>query len=614
MSTKKITRRQFLNYAGVAAGAATLAACSPSVVTQIVEQTEVVVQTQDVVQTSVIEVTPTPLPALVTIQGRTLPEDAAPLEKQIELSSGSEPSNLDVSRNLYNATICLNYGGEPLLRLDVDQQIVGALAESWTPAEDVSYWEFTIRQDAAWSDGTPITSDDWVFTAEHYVNPALGNPWAWFYYDIKGMMAYNLGTGPASDIGVVKVDDRVFRVYGQPNDANPKGAIPQIPALFTYQAVVACPKHKAEADPEHWADTIEGFVSSGQYMITSWKHNQQAVWQTHEFYNGPFKPGVQTVVQNFGTSSTNWWESWLNREVDIFSCSAANVAQISTDPTLNPLLHWWTDPATHYISFDTNIAPFDNLDFRMALARSVDRDTLCNNVLNGTATPAYAMLPPGFPANNPELKPIQSYDVEAAKASLVTAGYPDGVDPATGKPLEINFDIRASDGILPQYLQQEWQNNLGIVVNLVNYENAVWRDMRVKHTLGLFHNMYEYDYMDPANLLAAIWRSIPGPDGQTGWGSSQLPWNNADFDSLCDQAGGEADAAKRIQLYHAEKILVSDVGGIFLYWVLIFQIWWPYVTGWKPNKDGVVEFRYLDVARYYYYIRNDIDDWRKSEY
>ena len=166
--------------------------------------------------------------------------------------------------------------------------------------------------------------------------------------------------------------------------------------MMTYQAVVPCPKHKAEKDPEHWADTIEGFVSSGPYTITKWEHNVQSVWQTHKYYNGPFKPGVQTVVQNYGTASTNWFQSWLNKEVDIIQLGPAEVAQVRADPALNPLLHWWTDPATHYISFNVNIKPLDNLDLRMALARSIDRDILSYQVNNGTTIPASRIVAMSF--------------------------------------------------------------------------------------------------------------------------------------------------------------------------------------------------------------------------
>jgi oligopeptide transport system substrate-binding protein len=613
MTTKKITRREFLHFAGMAAGAATLAACAPQVITQVVQTTQqvVVTQQQQVVQTKVVEqlVTPTNPPAFVTIQGRPLPADAAPLEKQILLGSGAEPSHLDVSRDLFTAAMVMHFGVEPLVALDENQEIVGAEAESWKVSQGATYTEFTLRKDIAWSDGVPLTSDDWIFTFQHALDPKLANPFGYFYGDIKGAAAYNAGTGPVTDLGVIKVDDRTFQIWG----TNPA---PHIPALMTYQGVVPCPKHKAESNPEHWADTMEGFVASGPFTLTKWDHNVQMVWQTHKYYNGPFKPGFQTVVQTIGTANTNWWNAWLNKEVDIAAGLAPDqLAQVRSNPDLNALLHWWPDPKTDYISFNVNTKPYDNKDFRMALAKSIDRVTWCQQVLNNAFLPAYSMLPPGFPAYNADLKSIQDFDVAAAKALLEKAGFKDGIDPATNKPFKLTWTTRVADGNYPQFVQQQWQTNLGIEVVLDNKENAVWRQMRTDHKLDVFHNFYEYDFMDPANLLATIWHNVPGPKGETNWGSSQLPWHNADFDKLCDQAGTEADPVKRLQLYQqAEKILVEDAGGIFLLWTLIFQTWWPYVTGFKPNKAGVVEYRYLDMAITYPYIRNDVDTFRKSTY
>jgi len=124
--------------------------------------------------------------------------------------------------------------------------------------------------------------------------------------------------------------------------------------------------------------------------------------------------------------------------------------------------------------------------------------------------------------------------------------------------------------------------------------------------MKLFKSGYEYDYMDPANLLTQLWRSIDDI------GSRQHLWKNDKFDQLVTQAGTETDPQKRIQLFQdAERILVEDVGGIFLTHILIFQVWWPYITGFKPNKKGEVAYRYLDIARFQMYIRNDVDQWRK---
>jgi oligopeptide transport system substrate-binding protein len=374
---------------------------------------------------------------------------------------------------------------------------------------------------------------------------------------------------------------------------------------MTYQAMVCAPKHRAEKDPEHWADTVEGFVSSGPFKLVKWEHNQRLEWEINPYYNGPHKPGIQKVVQLMGTPQTNWFNVWLNKEIDIMAIlQPAELARVRSDPKLNPLLHWWTDPQTEFIIMDTHNPPFNNQKLRLALAKAIDREALCTRVMLGTTIPAQTMLPPDFPAYNPELESVQAYDVEKAKALLAEAGYPDGKD-ASGKQLELTFTSNGRDPKV-EFVKEQWETNLGIKVNIEVLENAVWREKRSKREMKLFKSGYEYDYMDPANLLTQLWRSIDDI------GSRQHLWKNDKFDELVTKAGTETDLQKRIQLFQeAERILVEDVGGIFLTHILIFQVWWPYITGIKPNRKGEVAYRYLDISRFQMYIRNDVDQWRK---
>ena len=88
-------------------------------------------------------------------------------------------------------------------------------------------------------------------------------------------------------------------------------------------------------------------------------------------------------------------------------------------------------------------------------------------------------------------------------------------------------------------------------------------------------------------------------------------WKNAAFDDLVTRAGREIDEPKRLDLYRqAEKVLVADVAGIFLTHQITHQVWYPYLSGFVPDKTGNVVFRYLDISRFQMYIRNDVDDWR----
>jgi oligopeptide transport system substrate-binding protein len=614
-TNKTVTRREFLKIAGMTAGAATLAACTPQVVTQIVQQTVVSQQTQIVQQTSVVQVqvTPTTPPAITTPQGRVLPADAASLDKQIYTGDGgAEPKFFDGVRDIYNqgGLLAIN---ETLIHNDENMVTVPSLAESWKPGPNTTYWEFTIQQGAIWSDDTPITSDDVVFTFAHLSNPALANPWVWFYFPIKGVSevsgggASTLITDPTTG-GVRKVDDRTVRLYGEGKSAD-GDPCPYMPALLSYQASVFVPKHIAEKDELHWADTGVGLVSGGPFLCTAWNHNVSIIYDINPKYNRPMKPGIQHEITPIIPTGFNGLNAWLNQEIDLLhAMSPAQVATVRADPKLNPLLHFFSNFQTEYMSLNTFMPPLDNLQVRQALSQSIDRDTLCNSVLNGTYTPAFSMLPPGFPAYNADLAPIQAFDVTAAQASLAAAGWPGGKKGGVQMSLDL-YD--SGNDPKNSFVQQQWQTNLGIKVNLKEVEGGVWQDMRSKHTMQVYKGPYEYDYVDPANLLTMLFRSTPTPPAGTTvdkWGSPRHAWYNAQYDTLCDQAGVETDVTKRMAEYQAaEKIQVTDCGQVFITHQIIFQVWWPWLVGLHADKTGNVVFRWLDITQFQMYISKDVD-------
>lgn len=602
MISKKITRREFLRVAGLASGATVLAACgTPEVVEKIVKETQIVEKEVEKEVEKIVEVTPTPAPALVTPQGKELPLDAAPLEMQIYREAGTEPKHFDTARDIYSAG-GTNVTNEPLLRNDENYITVPALAESWTAGPEATYWDFVIRQDAVWSDGTPITADDVVYTYVHMANPALGNPWIWFYFDIKGVLAYATGAAGPEALGVEKVDDRTVRIYGE------YGSIPYLPALLSYQGAAIVPKHVAEADPEHWSDDPAKLVSGGPYLCTNWEHNVKIEYEINPLYNGPHKPGIQKLVTPILAAGAVEMTPWYNQETDLVHIvDQTNLAAIRADPKLNALLHFFNNFQSTYIALNTNMPPLDNVNFRKALAHSIDRDTMCQQVLNGTYVAGYSMLPPGFPAYNPEIKEYQKFDLEMAMKYLADSG----VDPA-GVTIEIYSNGRDS---MVEYVQNQWQNNLGIKVNLNQLEGGVWGQMRADHGMMAYRGPYEYDFVDPSNMLTGLWRSVAAPEGKTEpWGSPRHAWKSEAFDKLVTDAGSEVDVAKRLQMFmDAEKILVDEVGGVFLAHQVVFQIWWPWIVGMHPNAEGNLIWRWLDIARFQIYVHKDVEAL-KEEY
>ena len=622
---KTVSRREFLKVAGIAAGAATLAACTPQVVTvtQLVQQTVVSQQTQIVQQTSVVEVTPTPPPAIVTPQGRTLPADAAPLEKQVLYGEApGERKNFDYVRDIYYA-YGMNTLSEPLVHNDENMVTVPALAESWKAGPETRYWEFVIREGAVWSDGTPVTTDDVVFTWAHAANPAMANSLIWFYAPIKGVSEVSAGGDPSlitdpNTGGVRKIDDRTVRFYGE--GSSPDGdPCPYMLGLLSYQAACTIPKHIAEKDELHWADNLPQ-ISCGPYLCTDWQHNVSMTWDINPTYNGPNKAGIQKLSQIIPTANNDPMANWLAQKEDaITSLSASQLAVIRSNPKLNPLLHFFNNFETQYLTLNTFVAPLDNQKLRMALAKSFDRTILCAQVLNGTYAPGATMLMAGFPAYSKDLESVQAYDVAAAKQLLSDAGYPDGKD-ASGKQLEIELTSQGgADDQRAPFFQQQWQDNLGIKVNIKKIEPGVWGAARSKHQMPIYFAQYEYDFIDPANLLTGLFHSSESAAEANGttadkWGSIRHGWYNADYDKLCDEAGVEPDVAKRMSLYQqAEKIQVNDAGQIFYDHQVIYQVWWPWLIGFPIDNTGNQVWRYLDITAFQIYVSKDVDKL-KEEY
>ncbi|MDF1515541.1 MAG: ABC transporter substrate-binding protein [Anaerolineae bacterium] len=591
-----ISRRDFLRVAGLGTIAVAASACATPETVEVVKTVEVEKVVEKTVEVEKVVdrlVTPTPMPDVVTSQGKTMPADAAPLELQIRYNVVAENKHLDVPRDIYNANSVLNWGTEPLLRRNEMMELVPALADSYEVGPDAEYFDFKIREGAMWDDGTPITAQDFEFTYQHMSNPELDTPWVWYYYDIQNIRAHKSGDVPASDVGGVAIDDMTFRVYGE------GGSKPHLPSLLAYQAACPVPRHRAEADPEHWADDENGFLSCGPYSLIKWDHNRVMEWEINEYYNGPHVPYIQKLINPIG--APNDLNAWLNKEIDLMSqIPVADLNFIRADPDLNQHLRWYNNFQCDYLALDTMNEPLDNLKLRQALSHAINRDAVVQ-ILAGTVQPAYSLLSPGFPGYNPDLKPIQAFDLEMAQTLLAEAGYPEGKD-ANGNQLELTITHNARDPKI-EFVQSQWQENLGIKVNYEIIEGAAWGQRRAEHSMQIYKGPYEYDYLDPANFLR-LFRSVDEN------GSPRHAWYNDEYDQLYDEATHITDLAERYAAFQdVERILVEEVGAIFLTHMLIYQIWWPYFAGIPKDITGREVYRGLDITFSQVYIRNDIAEW-----
>src|SRR5262249_24282401 len=155
-------------------------------------------------------------------------------------------------------------------------------------------------------------------------------------------------TGQASAIGVTKVDDRTVSYAGQ------LGYVPYIPQLLDYQVAVYVPKHVVTGNPDHWADQPEGAIPTGPSICTNGDHGKQYQYDISPKYNGPHKPGIQTLMTQIAPGGADSFPGFLNEEIDLIHVlNAQQLSAARADPRLSPLIHFFPNFQSTYLQLDT---------------------------------------------------------------------------------------------------------------------------------------------------------------------------------------------------------------------------------------------------------------------
>lgn len=531
----------------------------------------------------------TDLPAttpVVNSVGKPLPPDAAPPAQQVFRYMMVEPLSYDISIALYEAQ-----GAVPLFErltmLNEDLELVPAAATRWEASKDGRQWTFHLRPGAKWSDGRPVTAHDFAYTFRRFLDPKEASPYAFFYYEIKGARAFNQGrTDDPNTVGVRAVDDLTFVVETEQPCA-------YLPYIVAFSGSGPVPRWQVEKYGRKWSEP-GAFVSNSSYVLTEWQKGRQATLSLNPRYNGPHKGYIEKIIQLFSTGATGT-APFENNEVDWLQVFVTDLPYIENHPVLKNQLVRYAFPDTWYLFFQTRQPPFDDLRVRQAISHAIDREAICRVALRNTAVPAYSMLPPKFPGSSGEaLKPVQAYDPLLAKRLLAEAGYPNGA----GFP-RVDFWIgkaSTAQNIVAQAVQAMLGSNLGITLNIQASEDKVYRDNLYKWNIPMGLGGFNADYPDPNNLLAMVWRSQPR-------GYGRHDWQNPAFDRLVDEAAFELNHETRMQMYRdAERVLVEDVGGVFLMHPLTVELRKPWLKGLKVNKYGYPFFAWIGTVHTQMYI------------
>ena len=578
-----------------------LAAPRPEPAAPVAAPTEAPAATEAPVATEAPAAAPTEAPAeeptaapaeeaadsMTTVFGTQLPDDAAPYAEQVY----REPCDITGNHTTPDFMVAVyqryctgdSSFSLALVDLDKDFNVIPMAAESWEVSDDNLTWTFHIRPGMIWSDDTPVTANDWVATYQYAADPEHAWDFAWFYAGvIQNWDEVIAGELPLTDLGVKAVDDLTLQITTYK-------PFPPLPGMMHFAWPLQA-KALAEHGPYYNSDPATS-VSMGRYKLVSLEPGKKIVLEANEKFKGPNPPRIQRREITYMDPST-FFAAFQNGEIDVVDyerLTPADFEMIQNDPALmaNYLRHFG-DFRTDYLLFDTYTAPFNDLNVRKAFAHAVDRESIVTNVYGEIkAMPAYAMLMPGFPASDTagELKQYQAYDCDQAKQYLADAGFADG----QGFP-NLELWLRNESPALQAVFQgvaASISQCLNVQIQVSNKDFKVYMDaLNAKPTQLQFGAVsYGMDFLDPSNMLG-IWVS-----------TGRHSWKNDEFDQLiADATPLVGDPALREQMFRdAEKILVEDVGGIFIDHRWQGTLYQPYVQGdgfRTPDANGIAAWHW----------------------
>ena len=509
-----------------------------------------------------------PVELMLTEDGRP---DRSVLAQVQELhrDNREEPQTLDphLAEGLPSAQILRDLF-EGLTAESPEGRIIPGTAIRWNISRDGKTYTFYLRRDARWSNGDPVTAQDFVYGLRRSANPATASTYAQVLLPIENAAEVLSGDLPLSQLGVEALDEFTLQI-------RMKDPTPYFLALLSHSSTY--PVHRASALEHGSAFSRPGnLVSNGAYVLHDWairSHidlvKNENYWDAENviiekvFYY-PFED-QSTALKQFRAGKLQWTSEVPNNQFKWLQ------QHYPDELVISPWL------GSYYFGFNLQREPFiENPEIRLALALALDRDLLTEKVTQFGELPSYTLVPPGirgYVSPQPEWAEWTQGERNAeARRLYAAAGYTEE------HPLrfEIRYDTGQNNKKMALAAASLWKQVLGVQVTLLGEEFKVFLQNREQKVLTqVFRAGWISDYADAYSFLNLF---------RTGHGSNDYGYTNSLYDSLLNEVAAERIPSRRRRLmFEAERILSAETPFIPVYTYVTKRMVNPRLKGWQSN-------------------------------
>lgn len=467
-----------------------------------------------------------------TFTYRVLDEHSSVDPQVVEDVSGSE-----IVRDLF----------EGLMNQDENGNLVPGVATGFTTNDSKDVYTFTLRDNAKWSDGTPVTANDFVYAWQRAVDPELASPYSWYMelMSIENGSEILAGEKPITDLGVTAIDDHTLEV-------RLTTALPYFPQMTTHATTFPTPQHVIAEHGKDWTKP-ENIVSNGAYVLTEHLPNERSVRERNSMYwNNDatiLEKVVALVINDENVALTRYLAGELDR-TEIPSGQYPRLRESNPEEaTVFPRL------CSYYYNINLTESGHPALQdarVRQALSLTLDRDIITERVTASGQFPAYTFTPEataGF--NVPDVASAGMSQAERdamAKDLMAEAGYADGFE------VELIYNTSEGHKRIAIAASQMWKQKLGVEVTLANQEWKTFLETRGNQNYQIARAGWCGDYNEASTFLDLV---------NSGSNYNDSAYSNPEVDELLASAKLMDDAS---DIYtEVEQIIARDVPIIPIY-------------------------------------------------
>jgi oligopeptide transport system substrate-binding protein len=500
----------------------------------------------------------------------------------LEYGNNTEPLTLDPQLSeLVDESVILGDLMMGLTTVAADGSVMPGVAERWEASPDGLTWRFHLRS-SQWSDGEPVTADDFVFAYRRILTPATASPYAYLIYILKNGQAANEGKAPVETIGARALDPHTLELTLE-------HPAPYLPQLLLHNSFYPVPAHSVRRYGDRWVAPGR-YVSNGPYRLVGWRLGDRVTVEKNPRFFDAGRVCVDRINYYPTTDAVAAERRVASGELDVSTSFQSNRLDHirKTMPGFARTYPWLS---VFYLSFNTHDpGPLRDIRVRRALSESVDRDFITGKLMRAGQRSAYSFVPPG--TANAQAGPTTAWShlsfaerQTSARALLAQAGY------GPNRPLRIELSTSTAPDslLLAQAFQADWRA-IGVNARVSQSEGQILFANLRQRAFQVAMAGWVADFNDPMTFLT-LFKSDTGAQN---YGD----YRNPAYDRLLAAADQEPDAARRAGLLaQAEQLMLNDEAVAPTYFGVSRNLVNPKITGWVGNIENWHRARWLCVRK-----------------